>query len=94
MEEVNLSIDRIVIGLEGKQVARVKARQLTAFHEMGHAFVGSLIDENNGIEKLTLVPRGKHTTTWTTPSIQFASCFVNRFNRNCWSCCRRNCKWY
>jgi hypothetical protein len=32
MEEVNLSIDRIVIGLEGKQVARVKARQLTAFH--------------------------------------------------------------
>jgi cell division protease FtsH len=37
MEEVNLSIDRIVIGLEGKQVARVKARQLTAFHEMGHA---------------------------------------------------------
>jgi hypothetical protein len=34
MEEVNLSIDRIVIGLEGKQVARVKARQ---FHEMGHA---------------------------------------------------------
>jgi cell division protease FtsH len=43
MEEVNLSIDRIVIGLEGKQVARVKARQLTAFHEMGHAFVGSLM---------------------------------------------------
>jgi hypothetical protein len=36
MEEVNLSIDRIVI-VEGKQVARVKARQLTAFHEMGHA---------------------------------------------------------
>jgi cell division protease FtsH len=69
MEEVNLSIDRIVIGLEGKQVARVKARQLTAFHEMGHA-LGSLIDENNGIEKLTLVPRGNtQGTTWTTPSL-------------------------
>jgi len=69
MEEINLSIDRIVIGLEGKQVMRVKARQLTAFHEMGHAFVGSLINDNDGIEKLTLVPRGNtQGTTWTVPS--------------------------
>jgi cell division protease FtsH len=82
MEEVNLSIDRIVIGLEGKQVARVKARQLTAFHEMGHAFVGCLIDETTGIEKLTLVPRGNtQGTTWTTPSLsQYNSrkVFVNQ----------------
>jgi cell division protease FtsH len=82
MEEINLSIDRIVIGLEGKQVARVKARQLTAFHEMGHAFIGSLINENDGIEKLTLVPRGNtQGTTWTTPSLtQYNSrkLFVNQ----------------
>lgn len=82
MEEINLSIDRIVIGLEGKQVARVKARQLTAFHEMGHAFVGCLIDETTGIEKLTLVPRGNtQGTTWTTPSLsQYNSrkAFVNQ----------------
>jgi cell division protease FtsH len=69
MEEVNLSIDRIVIGLEGKQVARVKARQLTAFHEMGHAFVGSLIDENNGIEKHIGTRGNTQGTTWTTPSL-------------------------
>ena len=69
MQEVNTSIDRIVIGLEGKQVVRVKARQITAFHEMGHAFVGSLINENESIEKLTLVPRGNtQGTTWTIPS--------------------------
>ena len=69
MEEVNLSIDRVVIGLEGKQVLRVKARQLTAFHEMGHAFVGSLVNDNEGIEKLTLIPRGNtQGTTWRTPS--------------------------
>ncbi len=69
MDEINLSIDRIVIGLEGKQILRVKARQLTAFHEMGHAFAGSLINENDGIEKLTLVPRGNtQGTTWTIPS--------------------------
>ena len=69
MEEINISIDRIVIGLEGKQVARVKARQLTGFHEMGHAFIGTLINENDGIEKLTLVPRGNtQGTTWRIPS--------------------------
>ena len=69
MQEINTSIDRIVIGLEGKQVVRVKARQLTAFHEMGHAFVGGLINENESIEKLTLVPRGNtQGTTWTIPS--------------------------
>ena len=69
MDEINSSVDRIVIGLEGKQLLRVKARQLTAFHEMGHAFVGSLVNENQGIEKLTLIPRGNtQGTTWTTPS--------------------------
>ena len=69
MAEVNTSMDRIIIGLEGKQVLRVKARQLTAFHEMGHAFVGSLVNDNEGIEKLTLVPRGNtQGTTWRTPS--------------------------
>ena len=82
MAEINQSVDRIVIGLEGKQVMRVKARQLTAFHEMGHAFVGSLINENDGIEKLTLVPRGNtQGTTWTIPSAsQYNSrrAFVNQ----------------
>ena len=82
MEEINISIDRIVIGLEGKQVARVKARQLTAFHEMGHAFVGSLVSENDSIEKLTLVPRGNtQGTTWMIPSTsQYSSrsTFVNQ----------------
>jgi len=69
MLEINNSIDRVVIGLEGKQVSRVKARQLTAFHEMGHAFVASLVNENEGIEKLTLVPRGNtQGTTWMIPS--------------------------
>lgn len=69
MNEVNTSIDRVVIGLEGKTMLRVKSRQLTAFHEMGHAFVASLLTENQGIEKLTLLPRGNtQGTTWTTPN--------------------------
>jgi len=49
---------------------------------MGHAFAGSLINENDGIEKLTLVPRGNtQGTTWTIPSVsQYNSrnIFVNQ----------------
>ena len=82
MKEINTSVDRIVIGLEGKQVVRVKARQLTAFHEMGHAFVGSLINESDSIEKLTLIPRGNtQGTTWTVPSssqYNSRSVFINQ----------------
>lgn len=82
LAEIAASIDRIVIGLEGKQVLRVKARQLTAFHEMGHAFVGSLINEDEDIEKLTLVPRGNtQGTTWMIPSLsQYNSrkLFINK----------------
>lgn len=82
IKEISVTIDRIVIGLEGKHMARVKGRQLTGFHEMGHAFIGSLINENDGIEKLTLVPRGRtQGTTWTTPpSSQYSSrnLFINQ----------------
>jgi len=82
IDEINLCIDKIVIGLEGKQVLRIKSRQLTAFHEMGHAFLGSLVNENEGIEKLTLIPRGNNQgTTWTIPSAsQYSSrqIFINQ----------------
>ena len=70
MKEINLSIDRLVIGLEGKQLVRVKARQLTAFHEMGHAVIATLVNDGDKIEKLTLIPRGNtQGTTWTVPSM-------------------------
>jgi cell division protease FtsH len=69
MVDINLSIDRIIIGLEGTPIVRAKPRQLTAFHEMGHALIGTLVNQNEKVEKLTLVPRGNTLgTTWTTPS--------------------------
>ena len=82
MDDIDASIDRIVIGLEGKQVVRVKARQVTAFHEMGHAFIGILVNDEESIEKLTLVPRGStQGTTWMVPSLsQYNSrkLFINK----------------
>ena len=70
MKEINASIDRIIIGLEGLQLVRVKARQFVAFHEMGHAFIATLVNRGNNIEKLTLSPRGTtQGTTWTLPTV-------------------------
>jgi cell division protease FtsH len=67
--EIDKTIERIVIGLEGKQLIRAKPRQNTAFHEMGHALIGSLINGIEKIEKITLIPRGStQGTTWTLPS--------------------------
>jgi cell division protease FtsH len=69
MAEINISIDRVIVGLEGQRVNRIKSRHLTGFHEMGHAFMGSLVNSKEGIDKLTLVPRGRtQGTTWTIPS--------------------------
>jgi cell division protease FtsH len=37
---------------------------------MGHAFIASILNENDGVEKLTLIPRGNNQgTTWTIPSV-------------------------
>jgi cell division protease FtsH len=55
MNEVNYAIDRLVIGLEGKQLIRAKARQNTAFYQMGHAIIGMLINGADKVEKLTLL---------------------------------------
>jgi cell division protease FtsH len=68
-DEVNTSIDRMIGGLEGKPIPRAKVRQLTAFHEMGHALMASLIDPRESIEKLSIIPRGnKRATSWKLPS--------------------------
>lgn len=82
MLEINLSVDRILSGLEGKQISRIKSRQITGFHEMGHAFISSLISENNSIEKLTLISRGsaQGATSLIPSSNQYSprNAFINQ----------------
>lgn len=74
IDEINTSIDRILIGLEGNKVNRIKAKLLTGFHEMGHSLIASLINDNTNIEKLTLIPRGNNQgTTSLGPSTNLYS---------------------
>jgi cell division protease FtsH len=68
MQEVNDAIDRIVAGMEGRALVDSKAKRLIAYHEVGHAIIGTLCPGHDKVEKVTLIPRGQaQGLTWFTP---------------------------
>ncbi|MGK7942985.1 MAG: ATP-dependent zinc metalloprotease FtsH [Microcystaceae cyanobacterium] len=68
MSEMNDAIDRVVAGMEGNPLVDSKAKRLIAYHELGHAIVGTLCKEHDSVEKVTLIPRGQAKgLTWFTP---------------------------
>jgi cell division protease FtsH len=68
MLEVNDAIDRVVAGMEGRALVDSKAKRLIAYHEVGHAIVGTLYPGHDQVEKVTLIPRGQaQGLTWFTP---------------------------
>ncbi len=68
MLEVNDAVDRIVAGMEGVPLVDSKAKRLTAYHEIGHAIVATMVPGHDPVEKVTLIPRGgAGGLTWFTP---------------------------
>lgn len=68
MLEVNDAIDRVVAGMEGTPLIDSKSKRLIAYHEVGHAIVGTLCPGHDPVEKVTLIPRGQAKgLTWFTP---------------------------
>jgi len=68
-EEINDAADRVIAGLEGRALADNAAKQLIAYHEAGHALVGTLLAYHDPVNKVTLVPRGQAKgLTWFTPN--------------------------
>jgi cell division protease FtsH len=66
--EVNDAIDRVVAGMEGKAVMDGKFKRMTAYHEIGHALLATLIPENDPVQKVTVIPRGGAVgLTWSSP---------------------------
>ena len=52
--------DKEMMGLERKSmVISDKEKEVTAFHEMGHALVGKLMPESDPVHKITIIPRGR-----------------------------------
>lgn len=69
MAEVNTAIDRVIAGLEGNSLTDTKNKRLIAYHEIGHAVIGSLLKYHDNVQKVTLIPRGQALgLTWFTPN--------------------------
>jgi cell division protease FtsH len=67
-KEVNEAVDRIIGGIAGATMEDSKNKKLIAYHEVGHAIVGSVLQYHDDVEKITLVPRGgAKGLTWFAP---------------------------
>ena len=52
--------DKVMMGIERKSmVISEKEKEITAYHEMGHALVGMLIPNSDPVHKVTIIPRGR-----------------------------------
>jgi cell division protease FtsH len=67
-KEVNEAADRIIGGIAGTAMEDTKNKKLIAYHEVGHAVVGSVLEHHDSVEKITLIPRGgAKGLTWFVP---------------------------
>ena len=68
--EVNEAADRIIGGIAGTAMEDTKNKKLVAYHEVGHAIVGSVLENHDEVEKITLIPRGgAKGLTWCMPEV-------------------------
>jgi len=69
ISEIDDAVDRVIAGLEGKALTDSKNKRLIAYHEVGHAIVGTLIKDHDPVQKVTLIPRGQAAgLTWFAPN--------------------------
>lgn len=67
--EIDDAVDRVVAGMEGTPLIDGKSKRLIAYHEVGHAIVGTLLKDHDPVQKVTLVPRGQaQGLTWFMPN--------------------------
>lgn len=57
-DEIDRAVDRLMVGME-KQGGNpeIKAKQMVAYHEAGHAVVGALVPDYDQVQKISIVPR-------------------------------------
>ena len=66
--EIDDAVDRVIAGMEGKPLTDGRSKRLIAYHEIGHALVGTLVRQHDPVQKVTLIPRGQaQGLTWFAP---------------------------
>ncbi len=59
MQEMLAAVERVTMGPEKKShVTSKKEKEMTAYHEAGHALLSMLIDEVDTFTKVSIIPRG------------------------------------
>ena len=59
MADFNEAIERVIAGLEKRtRILTDQEKKTVAYHEVGHAIVGSLMPGAGNVEKISIVPRG------------------------------------
>ncbi|MBF2035632.1 MAG: ATP-dependent zinc metalloprotease FtsH [Leptolyngbyaceae cyanobacterium T60_A2020_046] len=57
MEDVEDAIDRITIGLSLTPLLDSNRKRMTAYHEVGHALLTTLLENSDELNKVTIIPR-------------------------------------
>lgn len=68
-EDLTGAFEKVAIGPERKsKVMSEHEKELTAYHEAGHAIVGHILPDSDPIHKVTIIPRGgTGGVTWSIP---------------------------
>jgi cell division protease FtsH len=68
-DDVTSAFEKVAIGPERKsKVMSEKEKELTAYHEAGHAIVGHVLPDSDVVHKVTIIPRGgTGGVTWFIP---------------------------
>ena len=65
MKDISEGIDKVTMGPQKKsRIVTDKDKNITAFHESGHAIVGRLVKNSDPIHEVSIVPRG-HAAGYT-----------------------------
>ena len=69
MGDIDNSIDRVIAGIEKKsKVLTDEDKELTSYHEVGHALLAKLLKDADELHKVSIIPRGYALgVTWTKP---------------------------
>jgi cell division protease FtsH len=69
MEDIESSIDKVLAGPEKRnKIMTEKDKEMTAYHEVGHALVAVMTPGCDPLRKVTIIPRGMALgLTWTMP---------------------------
>lgn len=68
-KDITEAFEKVAIGPERKnKILNEKEKELTAYHEAGHAIVGHVLPDSDMVHKVTIIPRGgTGGVTWFIP---------------------------